>query len=463
MPNVLSKFLTRLRSVATGTTRTLDATPEPLSVSICSDDSVGSVVEPQSDSSKPPENVIAPLDVPAQASGRAAPHDHVITKESANPVAMEVDGTRAAPTPELSPDTRRLKVIDAEYSVETGSAVRELKAQNDLRNRAEEIVSSMERRLAEKVLPGMAFDTCRQAAREQAIVIRAGELEPTESIWFIGDVHGDLLALDCALAYIRGFPGAEAHRLVFLGDLFDDGDYSYEVVLRVLDLICQNPKQICLLAGNHDEALAFDGARFTSSVDPSDFTSWLNENLSDAVIRRLGQLIVELFKLMPRALFFPDGLLIAHGGVPHTDLCATIQCPNDLNAPECLQDFVWTRAHERAKRRIPNRMTRGCEFGIQDFEQFCIAASQAIGQPVARMLRGHDHVENRFALYERYVKNPVLTINTLSRKLPREVFGPFERMPCIARWIPDQLPEVHRVNIPPDVVREVYRGNQAPI
>jgi len=31
----------------------------------------------------------------------------------------------------------------------------------------------------------------------------------------------------------------------------------------------------------------------------------------------------------------------------------------DLNRPGCLRDFVWTRAHPRARRKIPNRFSSG--------------------------------------------------------------------------------------------------------
>jgi len=49
----------------------------------------------------------------------------------------------------------------------------------------------------------------------------------------------------------------------------------------------------------------------------------------------------------------------------------------------------------------------------------------------------------------------VLTINTLSRKLPRES-GRFERMACIARLVPDTLPEVHRLMIPDETIQRVF-------
>jgi hypothetical protein len=213
--------------------------------------------------------------------------------------------------------------------------------------------------------------------------------------------------------------------------------------------------QVTVLAGNHDEGLSYNGEAFQSSVLPSDFTDWLNAHLDDPWTVRLGKLIVDFFERAPRAIFFPDGLLATHAGMPHTDLHPELEATGDWNDPRNLQDFVWTRAHPRARKRIPNRTTRGCEYGYQDFEAFCEVATR-IGRPVQRMIRGHDHIEERFAVPPAYARNPVLTINTLSHRLPREIFGSYERVPVIARHLPGELPEVHRLHIPSEMIHGIY-------
>jgi hypothetical protein len=72
------------------------------------------------------------------------------------------------------------------------------------------------------------------------------------------------------------------------------------------------------------------------------------------------------------------------------------------------------------------------------------------------MVRGHDHVEERYATYPAYRSHPVLTTVALSRRLPRESFGPHERVPTVARVVERDLPEVHRLHIPADVIRGLY-------
>ena len=274
-------------------------------------------------------------------------------------------------------------------------------------------------------------------------------------VWFVGDLHGDLLALETALQHIDRSGGGADARIVFLGDLFDDGAHAPEVVLRVFELLLDGPMRVTVLAGNHDEALVYRDGRFQSTVLPSDFTDWLNANPDHPWAGRLGRLVARFFARAPRALFFPDGLLVAHAGVPHTDLHTALAGTGDWNDPRVLQDFVWLRAHPRARKRIPNRTTRGSEFGREDFAAFCEVAARA-GRPVHRMLRGHDHVEERFAVYPGWEAHPALTINTLSHRLPREVFGPYERVPVIARRVRGELPEVRRLFIPPELLREVY-------
>ena len=84
---------------------------------------------------------------------------------------------------------------------------------------------------------GMLFDDNRTSRSDRALRLTEVSDEP---LWFIGDIHGDLLALDTALALIdreAAREGATRARIVLLGDLFDDGGYGLETLLRVFELI----------------------------------------------------------------------------------------------------------------------------------------------------------------------------------------------------------------------------------
>ncbi|MET0795449.1 MAG: metallophosphoesterase [Polyangiaceae bacterium] len=318
------------------------------------------------------------------------------------------------------------------------------------------VVEGMEALLDRAGGPGMLFDPDRATATDRAI--RVSSVEPVTPFWIIGDLHGDLLALEAALAHIQKVAASSenaAPHLIFLGDFFDGEGFGLEVLLRVFELIIEAPERVCVIAGNHDEALSYDGARFRSSVSPSDFADFLNEHLTHEWIVRTAKVAIRLTALAPRALFFPDGLLVAHGGFPLIDLHAALAATADWNDPACLSDFVWARMHPKARRKMPNRFSHGSQFGYEDFADFC-ALSARLGRPVTHLVRGHDHVEERYAIYPAYRAHPVLTTVALSRRLNRERFGPAERAPTLARVIPASLPQVYRLCIPASVIQEVF-------
>jgi hypothetical protein len=104
---------------------------------------------------------------------------------------------------------------------------------------------------------------------------------------------------------------------------------------------------------------------------------------------------------------------------------------------------------------MPNRFSRGSQFGYLDFADFC-ALSTRLGRPVTHMVRGHDHVEERYAVYPAYAAHPLLTTVALSRRLPREQFGPYERAPSLVRVVEGTLPQIHQLHIPADMINEFF-------
>ena len=341
------------------------------------------------------------------------------------------------------------------------TAVRSCVDPAGLRARMRNTVERLETLLDEETGLGMLFDSDRADANDRAIHVR--RLDPDTPVWIIGDLHGDLLALEAALALVRReTPASVRPRIVYLGDFFDDGGYGLEVLLHVFESIIEAPESVCIVAGNHDIALQYTGAGFTTTVSPSDFTDFLNEHRVHEWITRAGKIAVRLFATAPRALFLPDGLLITHGGFPLADLHTELRATGDWNDPRCLSDFTWTRAHPHARKKLPNRASRGSQFGYEDFAAFC-ALSTELGRRVTHMVRGHDHVDERFEIYPAYAAHPVLTTVALSRRLEREPFGPFERVPTIARWISAAVPQVYRLHVPVELVRDVYAEEHDPV
>ncbi len=397
--------------------------------------------DPDDDPRPPEPPAAAPADdAPANAADAPAPESPLPEP----PLDLESCEVEPPAPPALPP------VVDVALD---WHAVRAAVDPDAIRARMRDTVERLERLLDRDGGPGLLFDADREGPHDRAI--RVERLDDARPLWFVGDLHGDLLALEAALLLARGAAGDAAARLVFLGDLFDDGGFGLEVLLRVFELVADDPGSVCLLAGNHDEALSFDGVRFGASVSPSDFADTLNASLADEWTVRAGRLAVRLFAAAPRALFLPDGLLVAHGGFPLVDLHDALLAHGDWNDPRCLADFTWTRAHPKARRKLPNRASRGSQFGHEDFAAFCDVATR-LGRLVTHMVRGHDHVDDRWSAPPAYAAHPILTTVALSRQLAREPFGPHERVPTVARWVPGALPQVHRLCVPGALVREIF-------
>lgn len=293
-----------------------------------------------------------------------------------------------------------------------------------------------------------AFERGRDGA-----VLRVSQRDAAAAgIWFVGDLHGDVLVLEAAVAAIdERDPGA---RIVLLGDLIDDGP-AQALVLRVVEFMLDEPERFTFLAGNHDDALVAptaDGDAFTSRVEPGDFALELDGPAGLA----LGLAYVRAVADAPRALVFEDGLLVTHAGVPHRDLLPTIVAVADLASPACQSDFMWLRA-ANAPRKRPNRFSLGGSFGWEDLRAFFDHMAPILGHPLTALVRGHDHVAGPYR-YELHAAwgGTLMTLNAMCRRLPREAPGPYVRHPVIARYRAGGLPEPMALPIPDALVRAFY-------
>lgn len=438
-------------------------------------------IEQSSSSAKPPAVVDAagggPSALPSAGAGAETPtaaNSSSGTSAALAPTGSAPQGTAgpssaaplsltaAAPAASGQPLPAPPSVIDNDVTDllrEQPSAV--AVRQKTLAGKSKDILEAVSLAFGDFSLPQqspLAFSQNRTTAKGQVVIVPEADLPQDANLWFIGDMHGDILALDAAVQYIDS--QTTDATIVFLGDLFDDRGFGYEVVLRVFELIVSRPRRIGYIVGNHDVAL---GMRtdpelvFSSSVSPSDFAEFLNERRDDNVSSALGRLLVRFFQAAPRALFLPDGLIVAHAGVPLGIRWESIKCVADLERDDCLQDFTWTRAHERARKKIPNPSSKTSEFGFEDFSAFCDFVSTTLGLKAERIVRGHDHFEAGYSIYPKWVRNQCVTINTMSRRLPRDPFGTFHRTPCVARWVSGKAPEVHRLTVPGNLIDAYYK------
>ncbi|CAN5474291.1 hypothetical protein BH09SUM1_BH09SUM1_09680 [soil metagenome] len=301
---------------------------------------------------------------------------------------------------------------------------------------------------------GLQFDEVREKGEKAIIVSR---LDPARDYWILGDIHGDLLALEAAIDVVRSVSGTTPWTMICMGDYVDDGRHGAEVFLKLLDLARADPKSLCLLAGNHDEAITCTHNQFYSTVDQLGFAAWLNSDPQQAGHReKIGRLFCDVVATLPRAIFLPHGTILTHGGIAHTDLHEKIQTVSDLSSSLAIRDYAWTRIHARAKRKVPDRSSSGCEFGHQDFVDFCNVLERILERPFSRLIRGHDHESERYSKLSVIPPHTIHTLNLMSHRLDRERSGPYARHPHIALLRESGEPQIYKVQISEQEVGRIH-------
>lgn len=120
-----------------------------------------------------------------------------------------------------------------------------------------------------------------------------------ESIMIIGDIHGNLAALDAVLRHRK-----EKHitKILFLGDYVDRGTQGIEVLHKLYNLKIAEPNNIFLLRGNHEDKRMNKRYGFFEEIG-KDHT--------------VLELLDETFRKMPIATIVNEQLFCVHGGIPN--------------------------------------------------------------------------------------------------------------------------------------------------
>ena len=233
----------------------------------------------------------------------------------------------------------------------------------------------------------------------------------------IGDVHGDLPALVAAVDAVRA-RAAEGGRGAFvfvLGDAIDRGRDSAGCAAFAMRLARgEDPERrdarLLFVRGDHDEALSYNAATglFSSSVEPADWSERLNALPPDDPERDVARDYIGFVRESPAAILLRgagEGILLAHGGVPHADLLPGLDSVEAVGAPRCDRDFAWCRVAS-ARRKIPNRASLLCDVGLDDVSDFLdrlaelVAPTPNVGEAdaiqhsafgIQHFIHGHEH------------------------------------------------------------------------
>jgi hypothetical protein len=299
----------------------------------------------------------------------------------------------------------------------------------------------------------------------------ADRLEAADEWFVIGDIHGDFFALHAIVSFIRReCPG---FGIIFLGDLIDRGPHPIECLWYLLKVADDHPDRVLWLAGNHDVGVRFDeaGGVFRSTVEPAEFVSDLNVVDSVAPLRRaFGCEYIELAAGLPRAVVMPDGLLLTHGGFPHTDLqadLAGIGRSSDrrawLESEPVIRDFTHLRISRYPVRR-PNRFSISCSYGSDDFLAF---RRLMHGYNVQRLVTGHEHAERGFHDHPEWASRGVeaLTLTGFgfanAYHLPSSYAAHYRRTLVVGRCRPGRLPEVIPIPVDEDDLMAFFHAEIA--
>lgn len=149
-------------------------------------------------------------------------------------------------------------------------------------------------------------------------------VNPGTTISFHGDLHGDIHSLNSYLYHLsqEGYLNQEDpfkienkdnFYMVFLGDYTDRGWYGAEVVYTILRLKCENPDNVFLVRGNHEDE--------QQNRSEDGFYSELQRKFSGNDIKYLFTKIQKMYETLPLAFYLGSGnekhkdfILCCHGG-----------------------------------------------------------------------------------------------------------------------------------------------------
>lgn len=119
----------------------------------------------------------------------------------------------------------------------------------------------------------------------------------SNSVMVIGDIHGNLKALDFILKMQEKI---KCEKMIFLGDYIDRGSDSVEVLNKLFRLKIEDPDKIILLRGNHETAEINCCEGFYDEIRRDDL---------------LFVLANHVFEEMPIAAVILDRVFCVHGGI----------------------------------------------------------------------------------------------------------------------------------------------------
>jgi serine/threonine protein phosphatase 1 len=169
------------------------------------------------------------------------------------------------------------------------------------------------------------------------------------NLFIVSDIHGMYKQFEEILQYWD-----KESQLVILGDMIDRGDYSYEVVQRVMELQQQYPEKVVVMKGNHEDMLIHyvdgrmeDPTLFLVNGGLEMLRSFITDVDEEAVKQNAAilktQFTAEIEFLRNARHYYQYGnLLITHAGFD-----SSLEDWQNTSA----QDFLWIRNHYKEENK----------------------------------------------------------------------------------------------------------------
>ena len=212
-----------------------------------------------------------------------------------------------------------------------------------------------------------------------------------EPIMLVGDIHGDLQALNFIIEMKEGI---DCKNILFLGDYVDRGSQSTEVLLKLFQLKIEDPEHVFLLRGNHE------------SIEMNYYDGFYKEIGCDKeFLLRISQ----TYEKMPVAAVLSGHTFCVHGGINGTENIDTIK------KEECFP-YLWNDPSEILGFTSSNRGPQVKEFGPNIVSGFLMTNN------LKRIVRGHEFFEKG---YKWWFDGKLLSIFSCPRYMGRKNDGTF--------------------------------------
>jgi serine/threonine-protein phosphatase PP1 catalytic subunit len=186
-----------------------------------------------------------------------------------------------------------------------------------------------------------------------------------EPIMIVGDIHGDLEALNLILEKREKM---DLKNVLFLGDYVDRGPQGTEVLLRVFQLKIEDPEHIFLLRGNHE------------TVEMNFYYGFFEEIGSD---QQFLFRVSRTYDNMPVAAVLSGHTFCVHGGINGTGSIDNIR-------KEEAFPYLWNDPSKRPGLTNSIRGSTVKEFGPDVVDGFLKTNN------LKRIIRGHTALENGY-------------------------------------------------------------------